>query len=58
LEHITMTHTDLKSRNTIDNPDNIIPLKNGDARLEEGILTATLPKMSWNVIRLVKNGKT
>jgi len=58
LEHITMTHTDLKLRNTIDNPDNIIPLKNGDARLEEGILTATLPKMSWNVIRLVRNGET
>jgi len=54
LEHITMTHSDLKSRNTSDNPGNVIPRKNGDARLEDGVLTATLPKASWNVIRLIK----
>jgi alpha-N-arabinofuranosidase len=57
-EHITMTHTDLRSKNTIDNPGNVVPQKNGDAQLVEGVVTATLPKMSWNVIRLGRNGKT
>jgi alpha-N-arabinofuranosidase len=54
-EHITLTHPDLNIANTMDNPNNVAPQSNGDARLEEGKLTATLPKASWNVIRLSKN---
>ena len=36
-----------------DRPDNVRPQPNGDALLDQGMLTATLPAASWNVIRLV-----
>jgi alpha-N-arabinofuranosidase len=52
VEHITLTHSDLQARNTAECPDAIVPQRNGDARLEHGILHATLPQASWNVIRL------
>jgi len=54
VEHITLTHPDLKATNTEDNPDNVAPKNNGDAKLEGTLLTATLPKASWNVIRCKK----
>ncbi len=54
VEHITLTHPDLKATNTEDNPDNVAPKNNGDAKLEGSLLTATLPKASWNVIRCKK----
>ncbi len=54
LEHITFTSDDLKARNTLDNPDNVTPRANGNATLTDGRLSATLPKASWNVIRLEK----
>ena len=52
IEHITMTHEDLKAVNTADNPDNVIPEANGDAKAEGGKITATLGRRSWNVIRV------
>jgi alpha-N-arabinofuranosidase len=52
IEHSTLTHPDLKACNTDDHPNRIIPHRNGDARLEDGRLRATLPQASWNVIRL------
>jgi alpha-L-arabinofuranosidase len=55
VEHITMTHRDIKAVNTIKNPDNVMPKKNGDAKISEGKLIATLQKLSWNVIRLQEN---
>ncbi len=54
VEHITLTHPDLKAVNTKDNPDNVSPRSNGDAKLSDGELNATLPAASWNVIRLQK----
>ena len=54
VEHITLTHLDLKAVNTEDNPDNVVPKRNGDAKLDGQLLTATLPKASWNVIRFRK----
>jgi alpha-N-arabinofuranosidase len=58
LEHITMTHPDLKAANTLENPNNVAPQPNGDARVEDRKLYATLPPASWNVIRLVKRHET
>ena len=54
LEHITMTHPDLQAVNTLQNPDTVTPGVGGNAAVEGGLLLATLPRLSWNVIRLVK----
>jgi alpha-L-arabinofuranosidase len=52
LEHITLTHDDMKATNTAENPGNVLPQASGDAILDGGTLNATLPKLSWNVIRM------
>ncbi len=51
-EHLVLQDEDLKAVNTEENPDRIRPEANGNARLEEGRLTAVLKHKSWNVIRL------
>jgi len=52
IEHIVLEHSDLKATNTMANPSNVVPHTGGDAKMTDGKLTATLPKLSWNVIRL------
>lgn len=52
VEHIVLSHPDPKVANTLAHPDAVRPSTSGDARLEQGQLTATLPALSWNVIRL------
>jgi alpha-L-arabinofuranosidase len=52
VEHITMTHADLKATNTQANPNNVVPSSNGSAKVQDGRLDAELPAASWNVIRL------
>ena len=54
VEHITLMHPDLNACNTAESPNVIAPQRNGDARLEAGILRAILAPASWNVIRLAK----
>ncbi|MCB0115741.1 MAG: alpha-N-arabinofuranosidase [Caldilineaceae bacterium] len=54
VEHITLTHPDLKAVNTQDNPDNVSPRSNGDAQIVDNELRASLPAASWNVIRMKK----
>ncbi len=54
VEHIILEHADPLARNTADEPDSVVPHSGGDARLQDGVLTATLPKLSWNVIRLAR----
>lgn len=51
-EHIVLTGDDLKACNTEGNPEKIVPYTAKDAVCENGIVTAILPKQSWNVIRL------
>lgn len=51
-EHIVLEHRDPKAANTADAPDAVVPHGRGDASLEGGALTATLPRLSWNVIRV------
>ncbi len=58
LEHITLTHADLKARNTLNDPNQVIPRNNGDARIDGQRLQARLPNLSWNVIILAKTART
>ena len=51
-EHIVLTGDDLKACNTEENPEKIVPYTAKDTVCENGIVTAILPKQSWNVIRL------
>ena len=57
LEHISMSHDDLKAINSLANADNVQPVRLvapmlDNSSLDGGILSARLPKASWNVIRL------
>ncbi|MCL6441918.1 MAG: alpha-N-arabinofuranosidase [Alicyclobacillus sp.] len=54
VNHIVLTHDDLKATNTEQNPDNVTPHVQAGASVDHGVLTATLPKLSWNVLRLAK----
>ncbi len=51
IEHVTLGHADLKATNTLEQPDAVVPHVNGDARVRDGALSATLLPYSWNVIR-------
>lgn len=52
IEHLVLEHSDPHARNSFAHPDVVRPHSQGDARLTSGELTATLPGLSWNVIRL------
>jgi len=52
--HIVLTADDPKATNTEQEPDNVTPAEDGNARFCDGKLTAELKKLSWNVIRLVR----
>jgi alpha-N-arabinofuranosidase len=51
-EHIILEHEDVRASNTMENPNRVFPHNKGNAKLDNGLLAATLPKLSWNVIRL------
>lgn len=53
-EHIILENEDLKAVNTEEKPNTVIPHNKGNAAILDGILSASLPKLSWNVIRLCK----
>ena len=46
---------DVKVGNTKENPFNVVPRNKGNAELRDNVITAMLPKLSWNVIRLTKS---
>jgi alpha-N-arabinofuranosidase len=52
VEHLVLEHADPDAVNTIERPDEVIPHLRGNARSDGGRLTAELPHLSWNVIRL------
>lgn len=54
IEHIVLTGADKNAANTLQNPTAVLPTANGNASLEGGKLAASLPPLSWNVIRLGK----
>jgi len=52
VEHLVLEHFDPKAANTADAPHTVVPHASGDATLDGGRLAASLPRLSWNVIRL------
>ena len=57
VEHITLCDADRKACNTLAEPNRVAPRHDGDARLDAGRLAATLPALSWNVIRLAREAR-
>ncbi len=53
-EHIILENKDLNAKNTAANPETVKPQANGDAKMIDELVKASLPKLSWNVIRLTK----
>jgi alpha-N-arabinofuranosidase len=53
VEHVTLTDEDPEARNTLTDPNRVTPRRvAAGSTLSEGVLTATLPPLSWNMIRL------
>ncbi len=55
VEHLVLEHADPLAKNTVEQPNEVVPHNRGDADLSDGRLTATLPPLSWNVIRLANS---
>ncbi len=53
-EHIVLTHSDLKAINTEEQPNNVVPVKLDNAKVENGILRAVLCDKSFHMIKLGK----
>ena len=53
VEHLALADQDPTARNTLDAPNRVTPRRVGGASAEDGTLRATLPPLSWNVLRLV-----
>lgn len=51
-DHQVMTHPDLRATNTLAAPDTVVPRSGTGAVVAEGRLTARLPPLSWQMIRL------
>jgi alpha-N-arabinofuranosidase len=54
IEHIVLENDDVYAVNTEANPYNVKPHSSGNAKITDGMVTANLSKLSWNVIRLAK----
>ena len=53
-EHITMYSDDPEAGNSYENPNAIVPVIAKGTKCEKGVLSAILPKQSWNVLRFKK----
>ncbi|MFG3204968.1 alpha-N-arabinofuranosidase [Streptomyces sp. NPDC048192] len=51
-EHSALADADPDARNTLDDPERVVPHRVEGAAVADGILTAVLEPLSWNVIRL------
>jgi alpha-N-arabinofuranosidase len=54
IEHLVLEHEHPKAVNTREQPNAVTPHGRGESTLDGARLHATLPKLSWNVIRLAK----
>jgi alpha-L-arabinofuranosidase len=54
IEHIVLEHDDPKACNTTDQPFRVTPHSRVNASIDGGRMAASLPKLSWNVIRLAR----
>ncbi|MEZ0537724.1 alpha-N-arabinofuranosidase [Caldicellulosiruptoraceae bacterium PP1] len=51
-EQVVYINDDIKAKNTPDNPNNVIPQKRNDVKIEGSSVECVFPKLSWNMIRL------
>ena len=54
VEHLELCAPDMDARNTWEAPDTIAPSVGQSAKEEQGVVTATLKPLSWNVLRFEK----
>lgn len=54
IEHIQLYSENLEARNTLEEPNAVVPSICKDTKYENGKLTAELKKLSWNVFRFKK----
>ena len=54
VEHLLLHHDDVKAVNTEEDPDNVSPKQGRGGKLDNGRLHIVLPRLSWNVVRLMK----
>ncbi|MCT2593201.1 alpha-N-arabinofuranosidase [Streptomyces sp. N2-109] len=52
LQHSALADEDPEARNTLAEPERVIPHEAADTVLKAGVLSAVLEPLSWNVIRL------
>ena len=50
--HLVLENRNPLATNTARHPDRVVPHARGNAAVRNGRLTASLPRLSWNVIRL------
>jgi alpha-N-arabinofuranosidase len=51
-EHVTLSDDDPEATNTADQPERVTPTRLTDVKATDGTVTAVLPALSWNMIRL------
>jgi alpha-N-arabinofuranosidase len=51
-EHVALSDDDPEATNTADRPDRVTPTRLADVKATDGTVTAVLPALSWNMIRL------
>lgn len=54
VEHLELCAPDMDARNTWEAPDTIAPAVGQSAKEDQGVVTATLKPLSWNVLRFEK----
>ena len=52
VEHVVLSSDDRSLTNTVAEPDRVLPRRIEGASVEDGELTAELPALSWNMIRM------
>jgi len=52
IEHLALTSTAPKAANTKDEPDRVAPRRMNGTRVEGHSMSALLPRLSWNVLRV------
>jgi alpha-N-arabinofuranosidase len=51
-EHVAVCDEDPDAYNSADEPDRVTPTRQADLKVSDGRLTAVLPALSWNMLRL------
>jgi alpha-N-arabinofuranosidase len=52
-DHVGLFDSDPDATNSAERPDRVTPTSLGELKISDGRLTATLPALSWNMLRLV-----